>query len=469
VLHSRAKNDRHHLTAMTTTDLDDDPRFEALLREAPSRDAEPLSRRDRLAESAMAVALLLALAAMAAWLPAPKTSAVGLAIALFAMQVVAHRVRFTVGSCFTAPTQIAVVPMLLLLHPALAVGLIAASGVVGRLPEIARGRMHPDHAVFGLGDAWYAVGPALVLGLAAPGDPIHAPWPVLLAALAAQLVADNVATAIRLRLALGVAPDLQVRLQAIGFSIDAALAPVGYLLALVAVEDAGMVFLVLPMLGLLAMLGQERERRMEHALHLSEAYRGSALLMGEMLEADDAYTGGEHTKGVLALALELGQELGFDARLQRDLEFGALLHDIGKLRVPEEILNKPGKLTPAEWEIMKRHPEDGQEMLDRIGGVLADVGLIVRHHHERWDGRGYPDGLAGEDIPLAARIITICDSYNAMTTDRPYRKAMSVSEALDEVRTCTGTQFDPAVAEALERILAREAPPARLSALLAAA
>src|SRR6185436_7840859 len=191
--------------------------------------------------------------------------------------------------------------------------------------------------------------------------------------------------------------------------------------ALAGADSPGASVLVLPLLGLLTVLGRERERRIQHALQLSGAYRGSALLMGEMLEADDPYTGGEHTKGVLALALEIGEQLGLSAREQRDLEFGALLHDIGKLRVPDEILNKPGKLTPAEWAVIKRHPADGQEMLDRIGGVLADVGLIVRGHHERWDGRGYPDGLVGEETPLAARIICACDAYSAMTTDRPYR------------------------------------------------
>src|SRR3954454_1869322 len=189
--------------------------------------------------------------------------------------------------------------------------------------------------------------------------------------------------------------------------------------------------------------------------------------MGEMLEADDPYTGGEHSQGVLALALDVGVELGLDAREQRELEFGALLHDIGKLKTPEEILNKPGKLDPGEWAIIKRHPEDGQAMLDRIGGVLAEVGLVVRGHHERWDGGGYPDGLVGEETPVSARIICVCDAYSAMTTNRPSRGAMPVSEALAELRNCSGTQFDPCVVEAVERVVLRDQP-ARLSDLLAA-
>src|SRR6185503_18430659 len=123
------------------------------------------------------------------------------------------------------------------------------------------------------------------------------------------------------------------------------------------------------------------------------------------------------------------------------------------------ILNKPGKLTPAEWAVIKRHPADGQEMLDRIGGVLADVGLIVRGHHERWDGRGYPDGLVGEQTPLAARIICACDAYSAMTTDRPYRPAMPREAAIEELHACSGTQFDPRVVEAVVAVVARWEPP----------
>jgi HD-GYP domain-containing protein (c-di-GMP phosphodiesterase class II) len=169
--------------------------------------------------------------------------------------------------------------------------------------------------------------------------------------------------------------------------------------------------------------------------------------------ANDAYTGGEHTSGVVALALDVGTRLGLDARDQRNLEFGALLHDVGKIRVPDAIINKPGKLTTEEWEIVKRHPADGQEMLDRIGGVLGDVGIIVRGHHERWDGGGYPDGLVAEAIPLASRIICASDAFSAMTTNRSYRAAMPLPAAIEELRACSGTQFDPDVVEAIIAIV----------------
>jgi HD-GYP domain-containing protein (c-di-GMP phosphodiesterase class II) len=136
------------------------------------------------------------------------------------------------------------------------------------------------------------------------------------------------------------------------------------------------------------------------------------------------------------------------------VEFVAMLHDVGKIRVPEEIINKPGKLDPHEWEIIKTHPAAGQRMLDRVGGFMVEVGTIVRAHHERWDGGGYPDGLAGESIPLEARIITCCDSWSAMRTDRPYRAAMSVAAATEQMIDNSGSQFDPEVVRAMLPVLA---------------
>jgi putative nucleotidyltransferase with HDIG domain len=298
-----------------------------------------------------------------------------------------------------------------------------------------------------------------VLTLAAPaGPPSFGLWWLYLAALVAQLVVDAGASVLRERLASGVAPALQLKLLGLVFAIDAALAPLGVVIAGATPAQPFAILLALPLLGLIAVMAGERERRIHQAIALSDAYRGTALLMGEMLEADDPYTGGEHSQGVLALALAVGRELEMDAREQRNLEFGALLHDIGKLRTPNEIINKPGRLTEEEWVIIRRHPADGQAMLDRIGGVLADVGVVVRAHHERWDGTGYPDGLAGEAIPLAARIICACDSFSAMTTTRSYRAAMPLEDALAELCRCAGTQFDPAVVEAIVAVTAREAP-----------
>jgi len=123
--------------------------------------------------------------------------------------------------------------------------------------------------------------------------------------------------------------------------------------------------------------------------------------------------------------------------------------DVGKMSVPNEIINKPGPLDEREWTVVRMHTVEGQRMLDRVGGVLRDVGHVVRATHERWDGTGYPDGLAGEEIPLEARIVCCCDAFNAMTTDRPYRSALSVEMALAELRANSGVQFDPAVVDVL--------------------
>src|SRR5207247_7681628 len=125
--------------------------------------------------------------------------------------------------------------------------------------------------------------------------------------------------------------------------------------------------------------------------------------------------------------------IGLDARDRRDAEFVALLHDVGKVRIPKEIINKPAALTAEERAIINMHTIEGEKMLEKVGGLLGDVGRVVRSCHERWDGGGYPDGLAGEDIPLTARIVSACDAFNAMTTDRSYRAALPVGEALDEL------------------------------------
>ena len=159
-----------------------------------------------------------------------------------------------------------------------------------------------------------------------------------------------------------------------------------------------MVLAPLPLLALLAVLAGERRHRIEGLLELNDAYRGTALVLGDVIESDDGYTG-EHSKGVLRLALAVAETLGLDAGQRRNLEFGALLHDVGKIAIPKEIINKPGKLDPDELKIIETHTLEGQKMLNRVGGFMREVGLIVRSHHERWDGNGYPDGLAGERSP----------------------------------------------------------------------
>ena len=215
--------------------------------------------------------------------------------------------------------------------------------------------------------------------------------------------------------------------------------------------------LVLPLAGLLGVLSHERRARVDSVLELSAAYRGSAFLLGDVVEADDAYTG-FHSRDVVELCVAVADELSLDGALRRDTELVALLHDVGKIRIPGEIVSKPGPLDDDEWELMKTHTIEGERMLQQVGGLLARVGSVVRSCHERWDGTGYPDGLAGEQIPLVARIVMCCDAFSAMTTSRSYRPALPLEEAVAELRRCAGSHFDPAVVRALLRVVERGTP-----------
>ena len=186
------------------------------------------------------------------------------------------------------------------------------------------------------------------------------------------------------------------------------------------------------------------------AEELRASYVATVRALTNAVEARDAYTG-KHAERVAAYGLRLAREVDGDLVDEPEVEFGFLLHDIGKVAVPDGVLHKPQPLTPEEQALMRRHPVIGWEILQEIG-FLEEAKLVVRHHHERWDGDGYPDGLAGEDIPLAARVFAVADALDALTTDRPYRNATSIAEARERIRAASGTQFDPAVVKGFERI-----------------
>ena len=182
-------------------------------------------------------------------------------------------------------------------------------------------------------------------------------------------------------------------------------------------------------------------------------YRETLAALSNALEAKDGETS-DHTQEVAELAIEVATVLGLPGDEVRHVELGALLHDIGKIRVPESILNNPGPLSEEQWEVMRAHPEVGERILAPLES-LDEVLPIVRSSHERWDGTGYPDRLAGEAIPLGARIVAVCDAYRAMVEDRPYRKALSRGDAIEELRSAAGTQFDPDCVTALLEVLRR--------------
>jgi HD-GYP domain-containing protein (c-di-GMP phosphodiesterase class II) len=368
-----------------------------------------------------------------------------------ATMVLATRVSFDTPFGFTVASQLAFVPLLFAMPVAIvpfAVVLVLAMALV---PDVIAGKLRVQKLLRAPGNSWFAIGPVLVFCVAGV-SPVHAGPVLLLTALAAQFAVDFAAAAVRCR----IAREATIRSQ-LGESwvylIDAALSAVGLVVAKEMHAAPYAVLAVVPLLGLLAMFAHERQGRLGSLLELNDTYRGTALLLGDVISADDNYTG-EHSEGVVGLALAVGDALGLDARQRRNLEFGAMLHDVGKIVIPKEIINKPGKLDPHEWAIIKTHPAEGERMLKRVGGFMVDVGQIVRHHHERWDGGGYPDGLVGDAIPLAARIITASDSWNAMRTDRSYRAALSYDAALEQMFENTGTQFDPAVVDALVRVVA---------------
>ncbi len=374
--------------------------------------------------------------------------------ALYVLAIaVAGHVRFDFGAGFTVPTQAVFVPMLFAVPVSFVPLLVALALALGMAPGILSGRVSASRILTVPGNCWFAVGPALVLLIAHDQTP-DGRWGVLLVALAAQFACDFAANAMRERLLHDITlGELVAEVRQV-YAIDLALSPLGLAVAFATspVQSKWSVLLIAPLFAVLRVFSRERRARLEQLIELNDAYQGTALLLGDVIEADDTYTG-EHCKSVVRLALEVARAQGLDVDRQRNVEFAALLHDVGKIAVPKEIINKPGKLDDREWAIIKTHTLEGQKMLERVGGFMGEVGEIVRSSHERWDGRGYPDGLAGSAIPLEARIVSTCDAFNAMTTTRSYRRAMSRSAAVAELIENAGTQFDPAVVEALVKLV----------------
>jgi putative nucleotidyltransferase with HDIG domain len=417
--------------------------------------AKPMPAAVRRREALIAAAYLLLALALPVFgglerkfsLPTAALYAVGIAVA--------SQIRFDTGAGFTVPTQALFVPLLFAVPASLVPLLVPVALALGMLPRIIRGQVSPSWLVTAVCNSWFAIGPAVVLVLSKDRSP-NGRWGLLLLLLLAQFACDFTASAVRVRLdgelTLG---ELVRELRPI-YAVDSALALIGLAAALaaVAVGSQFIVLLIVPLFLILRSFSRERHERLEQMAELNDAYQGTALLLGDVVEADDAYTG-EHCKSVVRLALDVARQLGLDADRIRNVEFAALLHDVGKIAVPNEIINKPGKLDEREWEIIKTHTLEGQRMLERIGGFMREIGRIVRASHERWDGGGYPDGLRGEAIPIEARIVCACDAFNAMTTTRSYRSALSASEATAELESCAGSQFDPHVVQCLVRVVSR--------------
>lgn len=195
----------------------------------------------------------------------------------------------------------------------------------------------------------------------------------------------------------------------------------------------------------------ERTVEVDKALEeIENSYRMTLKALVQALETRDFETHG-HSERVVTFSLRLGHELGLDKDTMRDLELGALLHDIGKIGVPDAVLRKPAKLDEEEWAKMRMHPHHGQMILRNIP-FLEGAARIVAQHHEQWDGSGYPTGLRGEAIDIGARIFAVVDAFDAMVSDRVYRKGRPYEAALEELERCSGQQFDPMIVEAFKNI-----------------
>ncbi|MDX6677741.1 MAG: hypothetical protein QOE31_1793 [Solirubrobacteraceae bacterium] len=419
--------------------------------EARARRPEPMRRRELAAQALVAALFLAAAGLLLALGRRDGVDAVDVVLLVVATAALG-RLEFEVGRGFSVPTQLMFVPMLFVLAPAIVPLVVAAAIALERLPGIVAGRWHPQRLLSGLGDAWFAVGPALVFELFAVGDPSLGDWPIYALALASQFAGDLGSWLLRNWLGHGAAPHGQLAALSQGWLVDLLLSPIGLLAAYATQLQRHAYLLALPLVALLAVFARERRARINNAIELSAAYRGTALLLGDVLSSDDEYTG-VHSQGVVTLALVIADELRLHDDERRLVEFGAMLHDIGKISTPNELLNKPGKLDAEEWKVMREHTLVGQRMLDRVGGRLQAVGVIVRSSHERWDGDGYPDGLEGEEIPLPSRVVAVADAYSAMTTRRAYREALSHEVAIAELEANAGTQFDPVVAAAAIRAL----------------
>src|SRR4051812_11769166 len=435
-----------------------------------SRERRPrgLAGRERVVRWAEAAGLLAAAVPLALFGHSHRPVSFGALVVITVLFALASRTEFEIATGVAVPTELVLVPALFVLPVTLVPLAVAAGHVVAHVPQIVRREIAIERVVVNVAYARHAIFPALVLLAAGEPSVTQASVLVLAAALAAQLLSDFVlvialeplAQPIRVR-------DMLAPLAWVAV-VDVMFAPVGLLVAGASQGSLIRLCTVTPLLGLIAMFARERQARLGNALDLSHAYRGTALLLGDVVEADHEYTG-THSRHVTDLVLDVADELGLPHTDRHKAELTAMLHDVGKIRIPQSIIDKPGKLNDEEWQIMQTHTIEGQRLLNRVGGLLADVGDLVRACHERYDGKGYPDGTAGDAIPLVARIVCCCDAYDAMVSDRSYRKALPVAVALEELARNRSTQFDPRVVDALTRVIERDLPDEDEPALLQAA
>jgi HD-GYP domain-containing protein (c-di-GMP phosphodiesterase class II) len=420
-----------------------------------------MPRAEATVRSVSAALYLIAAIAIASLLPSERQPDGLLVAGLIVGYALVSRVRFEFGDSYVVPEQLVYIPLLALAPLPLVPLIVAVASALAILPDLLRGTWHWDRCVTSIGDCWFMLPPVLVVAALAPGTPTVTDAGVYALAFAAQLGGDLAWSLVRDHFVDDVSLKDRVMFFIGTARVDAVLTPPAFIIAVTAAVEPLSLLAIAPLVWLLQVFSEDRQERYAAALELHRAYRGTVMLLSDVIEFDDQYTA-DHSRSVVGLVHAVADEMGIDTERRQELEFAALLHDIGKITIPKELLNKPSALTVAEFEVMKTHTIEGQFMLDRVGGLLGRVGEIVRSCHERWDGTGYPDGLLAGEIPLESRIVFACDAYNAMTTDRPYRPALTVNAALAELKAGAGTQFDPAVAKALTYVVVNslEAAPA---------
>jgi HD-GYP domain-containing protein (c-di-GMP phosphodiesterase class II) len=425
---------------------------ERLVGDARTRRARRMAPRERRVLGVSAALFVITSVVIATYLPNERSVDMLVVLGLAGGYALIERVRFEFGGYYGTAEQLVLVPIMLLAPLPAVPAIIGAANLLAMLPDILEGRWHRERLTGKLADCWYCIPPVIVLAALAPGAPTFDNVEVYLLAFAAQLLGDIGWSLIRAYLV----DEMPLRELAISWlgsaRVDAILAPVAFMISVPAVDHPFVLLLIAPLAWLLRTFAQDREERYAKTLELHRAYRGTVMLLSDVIEFEDNYTA-HHSRLVVELVNAVADELGLDHNERQELEFAAMLHDVGKITISKEILHKPTALTAKEFEVMKTHTIEAQFMLDRVGGLLGRVGEVVRSCHERWDGSGYPDGLQGEEIPLASRIVFACDAYHAMTSDRVYRRALSKEQALGELAANAGTQFDPRVVAAISTVV----------------
>jgi HD-GYP domain-containing protein (c-di-GMP phosphodiesterase class II) len=416
--------------------------------------------RERLLVGVSAILFIAVACLLAFTIPVNREWNWALLVGLVVGYALVSRVRFEFASEYVSGEQLLFIPMLLLLPVGFVPLFAAAAALLAIVPDVASGAWDRRRWILAVGESWFAVGPVLVIAFLASGDPSWDLVHFYAIAFLAEVLLDSAWSWIRYWFLDPIPFGEFARISWSTAQVDGVLSAVALPITLVAFHDPLALLAIGALVWLLRVFSRDRVERYSATLELNRAYRGTVMLLGDVVESEDGYTA-HHCRSVVEIVQAVAEEMGVHPDSRQELEFAALLHDVGKISIPKTILNKPATLDQDEWELMKTHTIEGQFMLDRVGGMLGRVGEIVRSCHERWDGTGYPDGLAGEQIPAEARIVFVCDAYNAMTTDRPYRAAMSREDALGELAANAGTQFDPEVVVALTKVVQQGEPETR--------